>query len=174
MAPSDVMGIILIFVALLMFALELKAPGLGVLGVAGVIAFAGGMIMIFGASWATMPVILVIALAFSAVLAFLSVLAHRARRNKVVTGNSGMVGLEGRTESALEPDGRVLVRGELWDAWSPVRLERGQAVRVTGVRGLRLEVESVNLGLCDVQPVSVIQLDDDAREPAQRTSRGKL
>lgn len=173
MSPSDVMGIILVLVALLMFGLELKAPGLGILGVAGTIALLGGLVMIFGAAWATLPILLVVALGFSAILGFLAVIAHRARKNKVVTGDSGMVGLEGRAESALAPDGRVLVRGELWDAWSPVRLERGHTVRVTGVRGLRLEVESADRALSAFAPESVVHLEDEeVLEPAPNGIRG--
>jgi membrane-bound ClpP family serine protease len=62
-----------------------------------------------------------------------------------VTGDAGMIGLEGRTETALAPAGKVFVRGELWDAWSQLPLERGVPVRVVGVRGLKLEVTSAEL-----------------------------
>ena len=173
MSPSELMGIGLVLVALLMFALELKAPGFGILGVAGVIAILGGMVLLFGAAWATIPVLVAVALLIGAVFGSLAVLAHRAKRNKVVTGNSGMVGLEGRAESALTPDGRVLVRGELWDAVSPVRLERGQAVRVTGVRGLRLEVESADRVMHSIPPRSVVHTDDDdVIQPAPQGARG--
>lgn len=173
MSPSEVMGIMLVFVAILMFALELKMPGFGVLGVGGIIALLGGMVLVFGASWATLPILISVAVIFAAVFGFLSVIAHRAKRNKVVTGNSGMVGLEGKAESTLEPDGRVVVRGELWDAWSPVRLERGQSVRVTGVRGLRLEVESADLALHSLPPRSVVQVDEEEElQPAPHGARG--
>ena len=173
MTPSELLGIGLVFVAFLMFALELKAPGFGILGVAGIIAILSGMVLVFGASWATIPVLIAVALVIGAAFGSLAVLAHRARRNKVVTGNSGMVGLEGRAESALAPDGRVLVRGELWDAHSAVRLERGHAIRVTGVNGLRLEVESVDRSLHSVPPKSVVHVDeDDSIHPLPHGIRG--
>lgn len=173
MSPSELMGIGLVLVAFLMFALELKAPGFGILGVAGIIAILGGTVLLFGASWATIPVLVAVALLIGAVFGSLAVLAHRAKRNKVVTGNAGMVGLEGRAESALTPDGRVLVRGELWDAVSPVRLERGQAIRVTGVRGLRLEVESTEHITNSIPPRSVVHTDDDdVIQPAPQGARG--
>lgn len=173
MSPSELMGIGLVFVAFLMFALELKAPGFGILGVAGVIAVLGGMVLLFGASWATIPVLVAVALLLGSVFGSLAYIAHRARRNKVVTGESGMVGLEGRAESALAPDGRVLVRGELWDAVSPVRLERGHAVRVTGVRGLKLEVESADRAVHAFPPMSVVHHDeDDVNHTAPHGVRG--
>ena len=173
MSPTELMGAGLVLVALLMFALELKAPGFGILGGAGVIGLLGGLVLLFGATWATVPVLIATAALIAAVFSFLAVIAHRAKRNKVVTGNSGMVGLEGRVESTLAPDGRVLVRGELWDAYSPVRLDRGQAVRVTGVRGLRLEVESADLALHAVPPASVVQFDeDDVSHSAPHGARG--
>jgi membrane-bound serine protease (ClpP class) len=41
------------------------------------------------------------------------------------------------------PEGRVRVGGEIWNARSEVRAERGQTVRIQGVEGLTLLVEPV-------------------------------
>jgi len=55
-----------------------------------------------------------------------------------------MVGAQGIAKERLAPSGYVQVRGELWKAelmeGSPP-LEKGDRVRVEGVRGLRLVVQ---------------------------------
>ena len=61
---------------------------------------------------------------------------------------SRMVGALGIAEERLAPSGFVRVRGELWHAeveggWPPI--ERGQAVRVRDIRGLRLLVALENV-----------------------------
>jgi membrane-bound serine protease (ClpP class) len=53
---------------------------------------------------------------------------------------SELLGLVGRTATALAPDGRVTVRGEYWNASSDEELPAGIDVEVTGVEGMRLRV----------------------------------
>jgi membrane-bound serine protease (ClpP class) len=67
----------------------------------------------------------------------------RARANKVVTGNRGMLGEAGVVLTALAPAGKIMVRGEYWDATAPAgsTIEPGAKVRVTGVKGLKLDVQ---------------------------------
>ncbi len=59
-------------------------------------------------------------------------------------GVNSMVGAQGIVKKRLAPSGYVQVRGELWKAelmeGSPP-LEKGERVRVEGVRGLRLLVQ---------------------------------
>ncbi len=162
MSPTELVGLGLIGLAVLFFLLEIKAPGFGVLGAGGVVALVAGLVVLLGVSWATLPVILAIALPLVALIAFLTVLAHRAHRGKVLTGDAGMIGLEGRAETDLLPEGKVLVRGELWDAWSPTRLARGDRVRVVGVRGLKLEVASAAPDRAIAPPRSVVGPDEGA------------
>ena len=156
MAPTDTIAFGLILLSAVCVLLELKTAGFGAFGIAGLLALLGGLWLLFGASPYAVPVLVAAALPLVVVFGFLAVLAHRARRNKIVTGEPGMIGLEGRAETDLLPEGRVVVRGELWDAWSPVRLERGATVRVTGVRGLRLEVASAS-GLPGLGPESIVR-----------------
>ena len=146
MSSTEAVGLTLVLLSVLLLLLEVKAPGFGVLGVGGGLALIAGLLLLLGVSGASLSVVVGLAVPILALVAFLTVIADRARRNKVVTGEAGMVGLEGRAETDLLPEGKVLVRGELWDATAPVRLERGKAVRVVGVRGLKLEVVSAREG----------------------------
>lgn len=71
-------------------------------------------------------------------------LALRARRAKMRPNAMAIVGLIGRAETAIAPNGTVCVRGELWRARSPMNVSRGEEVRVTGIEGLTLNVEAEN------------------------------
>jgi membrane-bound serine protease (ClpP class) len=70
-------------------------------------------------------------------------IALKARRNKVVTGEQGLVGETGVAQTALSPSGKVFVHGELWNAIATSPLPVGQMVVVRRIDGLTLEVEPV-------------------------------
>jgi membrane-bound serine protease (ClpP class) len=53
-----------------------------------------------------------------------------------------MIGLMGRAETAIAPEGTIFVRGELWKARSKMNVARGESVRVTGMDGLTLDVQA--------------------------------
>jgi membrane-bound serine protease (ClpP class) len=52
-----------------------------------------------------------------------------------------MIGEIGVTRTALEPEGKVLVRGEYWDAVADTNIGAGLRVRVKALSGLKLVVE---------------------------------
>ena len=64
----------------------------------------------------------------------------RWRKRKSITGIETMVGAEGTALTTLDPDGEVRVRGQVWSAHAPERVEVGDDVTVTAVDGLKLEV----------------------------------
>ena len=59
-------------------------------------------------------------------------------------GVDELIGLVGRTTSVLQPEGKVFVRGEYWNATADGEVGEGQAVEVTGVDGLLLRVRRAN------------------------------
>lgn len=73
------------------------------------------------------------------------VIAALSRHQKAGVGELNLLGARAVVETTLEPEGSVLVRGELWRARSRVgeRIERGRAVRVVGADRYLLEVEPV-------------------------------
>ena len=73
-------------------------------------------------------------------------IALKARANKVVTGIQGLIGEIGLTQSALSPQGKVFVHGELWDAVSSANVPAGQPVVVRQVDGLQLRVDPAPSG----------------------------
>lgn len=66
-----------------------------------------------------------------------------SRHHKAATGELELVGALASVETALEPEGAVLVHGELWRARSRTGagIERGSRVRVVGASAHLLEVE---------------------------------
>jgi membrane-bound serine protease (ClpP class) len=66
-----------------------------------------------------------------------------SRHHKAATGELELVGALASVEISLEPEGAVLVRGELWRARSRAGgvVERGSRVRVVGASAHLLEVE---------------------------------
>jgi membrane-bound serine protease (ClpP class) len=54
-----------------------------------------------------------------------------------------MIGQIGVAVDKLAPEGHIMVRGEYWNAVSPVPLESGTRVRVMAVDRLKLTVEPV-------------------------------
>jgi membrane-bound serine protease (ClpP class) len=69
-------------------------------------------------------------------------LMRLSRSVKLDSQPAGLVGMRGRAESAIAPEGWVFVRGELWRASSRIPISAGQSVMVSGVTGLMLMVES--------------------------------
>jgi membrane-bound serine protease (ClpP class) len=74
-------------------------------------------------------------------IAFLFRMALRSHHDSVTTGEAGMIGMTGRADTELAPEGTVFIRGELWRARAGIRIAAGESVRVIGIAGLTLEVE---------------------------------
>jgi membrane-bound serine protease (ClpP class) len=69
-----------------------------------------------------------------------------SRHHKAATGELDLIGAVAAVEMALEPEGAVLVRGELWRARARAgrTIERGSRVRVVGASAHLLEVEPLS------------------------------
>jgi membrane-bound serine protease (ClpP class) len=147
--PIRFAALALILGAFALFALEAKFASHGVLTIGGIaLLVIGGMLLVDGPI-PEMRVRLVTALAVSVPLglitAFLMSIAVRARRNKVVTGQQGLIGEIGIAETALSPSGKVFLHGELWDAVSTLSVPAGERIVVRGIDALTLRVDPVTV-----------------------------
>lgn len=143
--PTRFAALILILGAFALFAAEAKFASHGVLTVGGIALLTLGGLLLIDSPIPEMRVHLVTALAvsipFGLITAFLMTIALKARRNKIVTGEQGLVGETAVVQTALAPQGKVFIHGELWDAISPSPLPAGQMVVVRRVDGLTLQVD---------------------------------
>ncbi|MGH9765886.1 MAG: NfeD family protein [Blastocatellia bacterium] len=145
MLPINVTGVLLIVVALALFVLEAKVQGFGILGLGGIAAAVIGSLILIDVPNPEMrlplSLVLAVVIPFALILIVMVRLAFSARHTRVSTGLAGMIGLKGRAETAIAPEGRVFVRGELWRARSQTKIALGEDVRVVGVDGLTLDVD---------------------------------
>jgi len=145
--PTRYAAFTLIMAAFVMFALEAKFATHGVLGIAGIALMTIGGLLLVDGPIPEMRVKLWTALSVSiplgVITVFLMSIALKARRNKVVTGQQGMIGSVGEARTDIDPEGKVFVQGELWNAHAPSRVQMGEHVVVRKIDGLELEVEKV-------------------------------
>lgn len=145
--PISWVGVALLLLSIAMFVLEAKFTSHGVLGVGGTVAMVlGAMLLVKGPPEMRIHLSTAISVAvpFALITLFLVSIVVRARANKVVTGNTGMIDTVGVARTPLAPEGKVLIRGEYWDAVSSATVEAGSPVRVISVEGLTLHVEPAN------------------------------
>jgi membrane-bound serine protease (ClpP class) len=146
--PTRFAALGLILGAFALFAAEAKFATHGVLTIGGIVLLTLGGLLLVDSPIPEMRVHLLTALAVSIPLglitAFLMTIALKARRNKVVTGAQGLLGEMGVAQTALSPQGKVFVHGELWDAVASSALPVGQLVVVRRVDGLTLSVDSTS------------------------------
>jgi membrane-bound serine protease (ClpP class) len=142
--PVSGAGVLLILLAIALFAAEVKVTSYGLLTVGGLVAMVLGAMMLVDTGvpgmaipWTTVvPAALAMALG-TGILLRLVVSAHRRR---ATTGEAGMVGQVGTVVSALAPEGWVQVLGERWRAVAEEPIDEGAKVTVVNVHGLTLRV----------------------------------
>jgi membrane-bound serine protease (ClpP class) len=142
--PVNWAGVLLILLAIGLFAAEVKVPSYGLLTVGGLVAMILGAMMLVDSPlpelrvdpWAVAPVIVVFAV-FMIVLVRLVV---QAQTRRAKTGSEGLVGLRGEALTDLDPEGWVRVQGERWSAKAAERVAQGERVEVVSVEGLLLRV----------------------------------
>jgi membrane-bound serine protease (ClpP class) len=145
MLPINLTGVLLIVVAIVLFVVEAKVQAFGVLGLGGIVAAVIGSLILIDVPnpELRLPLWLVLAvvLPFGLILMALLRLAFRARMVKVTTGIAGMIGSLGVAQTEISPFGTVFVHGELWNAKSRMKIDKGEDVKVVGLEGLTLDVE---------------------------------
>ena len=145
--PINYVGVLLIVLAIGLFVAEVKIGGFGILGIGGLTAMVTGMMILIDSPDPAVRIglytALAIALPFAAVFLILMFALFRSYRQRVSTGDQGMVGLTGIADNDIDPSGRVKVRGEYWFAYAASPITAGKKVKVLAIENLKLKVEEV-------------------------------
>src|SRR5580698_4831420 len=143
--PIRYTAVLLLVAAFALMALEAKFGGHGALAIAGIVCLLFGTLTLVSAPIPQMAVSPWVALAVSAgfggITVFLVRLAVRARRMKVRLGADALVGSPASAMEPLNPEGHVLVEGEIWRAVSAQPIPAGAKLLVTGHDQYLLRVE---------------------------------
>lgn len=148
MLPVNYAGLALIVLGIILIIAETLAPSFGALGIGGIIALVIGSIILLDTDVPGFEVsralIGGIALASSALMLGIVLMAVRARHRPVVAGREHLLGARGTAEAAFDSTGTVWVDGERWTALAETPVEEGQPVEVTGMDGLTLRVRPID------------------------------
>jgi membrane-bound serine protease (ClpP class) len=143
--PINYTAVLLLAAALVLLVLEAKFGGHGALAIAGIVCLTFGTLTLVNApvpELAINPwVAFAVSAAFGSITVFLVRLAVRARRMKARLGPSALVGRRASAMEPLNPEGRVLVEGEIWRAVTTEPVAAGAPLRVVGCEQYLLRVE---------------------------------
>ena len=144
--PFSWVGLMLTLLGMGLIVAELFVPSFGMLFAAGLVCFLLGGSMIFDmpevsdltiSFWS---VLVPMVAAFGLIAGLVLVMVGRSLARGQTAGISELLGLVGEATTALEPNGRVFVRGEYWTARADEQVRAGERVEITEVNGLRLRV----------------------------------
>ncbi len=143
--PIRYTAVLLLVGALVLMALEAKFGGHGALAIAGIVCLMFGTLTLVAAPVPEMAISPWVAIAVSAgfggITVFLVRLAVRARRRKALLGADALVGSSASAMEALNPEGHVLVEGEIWRAVASEPVGPGTKLRVVAHEEYLLRVE---------------------------------
>lgn len=145
--PLSYGALALVLLGIALMTAEAFVPGIGILGIGGLVAFVIGAIFLFDPGGADFDLRLawpvIIGTAATTALLSAGVLASviQVRRRKPATGAEEMIGLVGEVVAWDGRSGAIRVHGEVWTAKGDRTLEPGEAARVVKRAGLTLIVE---------------------------------
>ncbi len=142
--PINWAGVLLILLAVALFAAEVKVASYGLLTVSGIVAMVLGAMMLIDSPlpelridpWTLLPAVLVMAVGTTLLVR----MVIEAQRRMPVTGVEALVGRSAIADSDLDPSGWVRVQGERWQALAEERVARGEPLRIVSMQGLQLRV----------------------------------
>ncbi|TMC66429.1 MAG: nodulation protein NfeD [Chloroflexi bacterium] len=152
--PLNAAGLLLLILAVVLFALETTVTSHGLLAVGGLICFVLGASALYTEPGDPFAPVVQVAPQLIAVMtvtagAFVFLIAYAAIRTRTLATTPGLVGVRLATGTPavvrrpLEPIGSVYAAGEEWTARTAgdQPLNRGTAVKVVGIDGLTVIVE---------------------------------
>ncbi|UCE03200.1 MAG: nodulation protein NfeD [Candidatus Latescibacterota bacterium] len=146
--PVNSVGLLLLALGVVLLILEVKVTSYGMLTIGGVGCLTLGSLLLFEhpdtfyrVSWSVLIPTVALATLFFLFVVSKGLLAQKRRP---VTGQQGMIGLVGTADSRIDPQGRVFVHGEYWNARAERPVESGARIEVVGVEGHQLVVRATS------------------------------
>ena len=142
--PVNYAGLLLILLAIILFIAEVTVVSHGILAIGGVIAMVLGSLLLFPSPepYLRLSRGLIFSTALVTALFFIFVVTKviEAHREKPISGREAMLGEHGVAQTDIAPEGKVMLRGEYWNAVSAEPIAKGEKVEVVALDGLRLTV----------------------------------
>ncbi len=144
--PFSGIGLLLILIGMALLVAEIFVVSFGLLFAAGITCFLIGGTMVFerpelsDLTVSFWEVLVPIAAALSLVGVVIVYSLGKTLFIRSTTGPDEMIGMVGRSESVIDPRGKVFVRGEYWNVVADSPIEAGESVEVLSVKGLVLHV----------------------------------
>ncbi len=147
--PINYVGVLLIFLALVLFILEVKVVSYGMLSIGGIVSMTLGSLMLIEypepflrISWSVIAGTVAV---ISALFLLILYCVVRTQRRRFFSGAEGMVGELGEAVTDIHQEGKVFVHGEYWQAYAAAPIGQGEKVEVVCVgSNMRLEVKTVS------------------------------
>ncbi|RKY34580.1 MAG: nodulation protein NfeD [Candidatus Duberdicusella sinuisediminis] len=142
--PVNYAGLALIILGLIFFIVEALTPTFGVFTLSGLVSFILGSILLFREPQifqVSLKVIAPLGLAIAVWGLFILGKVLQARLKKPQTGKEALIGEVGQALTDIYNIGKVFIHGEVWQAKSKEKIEKGEEVEVVGTKGLVLEVK---------------------------------
>jgi len=145
--PINYAGLALMFLAIILFILELKVTSHGGLAIGGVISLFLGSLMLIDSEVPYMKislsVIIPVVIATAGFFIFAIYFALKAQNRKVTTGDAGLVGEIATVKEMVNGKGTVFVHGEYWQALGTEDFPVGSRVKVISVEGIFVKVDKI-------------------------------
>ncbi|OGU39652.1 MAG: hypothetical protein A2X61_09825 [Ignavibacteria bacterium GWB2_35_12] len=147
--PINYAGVSLIFLAVIMFLLEIKVPSYGILTIGGVVSFLLGSLMLIDSPFEFLQISMSSIITGTVLTAlffiFIVALGLKAQKRRRALGQEAMIGQKGVAISDISANvkGNVKVMGEIWKAASDETIGKGDEVVVSDVDSLLLKVKKV-------------------------------
>lgn len=147
MLPINTAGLLLIALGFVLFLAEVWITNNGMLTVGGVLALGFGSFLLTSGAAPGLRInpalIIGVVGSYAVFAAFLVNALVRTRRTPAVSGVRALIGMYGTARTAMDPEGTVMVHGELWRGHvvggDPV--PEGERVEVVGQEGMELHVK---------------------------------
>jgi len=151
--PVNWFGLIFLAIAFVLFVLDIKAPTHGALTAAGVASLIVGSLVLFNSPGTpsflrvSVPLVIGVSLVTAGIFFTILMIAMRAQRAPILTGQESFVGRKGTARTSIAPFGTVQMSGELWSgelAPGEETIPEGANVEVLEVKGVRVIVRRSN------------------------------